>query len=213
MYCGAARQSFRFASTDRSIIVPAFGPAAAVPTAAITVNTTAHRLTIPVYLVRATIGLMPVEWIGTELFDRVLASARQSPRRRMNFNFHASLEDNPHRFLNVLLQGTYIRPHRHLDPPKPESFLALEGRIAVLLFDDEGKVIERRTLGASGLWGVDVPPGVWHTVACLTPHAVCYEVKPGPYSPLNDKDFAPWSPSEGDPAAQPYLAALLDGLG
>ena len=49
--------------------------------------------------------------------------------------------------------------------------------------------------------GVDVGPGIWHTVAILTDAAVCYEVKPGPYSAANDKDFAPWAPREGDPAA------------
>jgi len=50
---------------------------------------------------------------------------------------------------------------------------------------------------------------VWHSVAVLSPHAVCYEVKPGPYSQATDKDFAPWAPHEGDPAAFAYLARLV----
>jgi cupin fold WbuC family metalloprotein len=58
----------------------------------------------------------------------------------MNYNFHQSAEENPHRFLNVLLKGTYVRPHRHLTPPKAESFLILEGVIEVFLFDDAGVV-------------------------------------------------------------------------
>ena len=57
--------------------------------------------------------------------------------------------------------------------------------------------------------GIDIQPGVWHTLAVLTPHAVCYEVKPGPYSPANDKDFAPWAPREGDSDAAAYLEKLV----
>jgi cupin fold WbuC family metalloprotein len=151
-----------------------------------------------------------MQWITHELFERVLEQARQSPRRRMNFNFHAGLDENPHRFLNVLVEGTYIRPHRHLDPPKTEAFLALEGEIAFFVFDDSGNVETRRVLGRHGLWGVDIPPGVWHSMAVLTPHAVCYEVKPGPYTPLSDKEFAPWAPAEDAAEAAAYLQALIE---
>ena len=57
--------------------------------------------------------------------------------------------------------------------------------------------------------GIDIAPGVWHTIAVLTPHAVCYEVKPGPYSAANDKDFAPWAPREGDRGVEEYLDHLI----
>jgi hypothetical protein len=36
--------------------------------------------------------------ITSELIAQVLDQARQSPRRRMNYNFHAGMEENPHRF-------------------------------------------------------------------------------------------------------------------
>jgi len=151
-----------------------------------------------------------MQWITQELFEQVLEQARRSPRRRMNFNFHSGLDENPHRFLNVLVEGTYVRPHRHLDPPKAEAFLALEGAIAFFVFDDSGNVRTRRVLGREGLWGVDIPPGVWHSMAVLTPYAVCYEVKPGPYRPLSDKEFAPWAPAEGVRAAAIYFWALME---
>jgi cupin fold WbuC family metalloprotein len=152
-----------------------------------------------------------VQLIGGGLLAEVLRQARESPRRRMNYNFHALAEENPNRFLNVILKGSYIAPHRHANPPKPEAFVVLEGRIAFFLFDDSGAVAEVHRLGreSGDALGIDVPPGVWHTLAVLTPHAVCYEVKPGPYSPDTDKDFASWAPREGDPAAAGYLEALL----
>jgi hypothetical protein len=46
-------------------------------------------------------------------------------------------------------------------------------------------------------------------MAVLTDHVVCFEVKPGPYSTANDKDFAPWAPGEGGPTAAAYLDMLV----
>lgn len=153
-----------------------------------------------------------IQLIDRELFDRLTERALASPRRRTNHNFHGSMEENPHRFLNVMARGTYVTPHRHLDPPKSEAFLALSGEIAVFLFDNDGKVVERRDLGRDAI-GIDIAPGVWHSVAVLSDVAVCYEVKPGPYTQANDKDFAPWAPREGDPRAAGYLERLLSSTG
>ena len=149
-----------------------------------------------------------VQVFGRELFDALTEKALASPRLRINHNFHGSMEENPHRFLNVMARGTYVTPHRHLDPPKAESFVVLSGDVAFFLFDDDGNVLERRDLGRDPI-GIDVAAGVWHSLAVLSDVAVCYEVKPGPYSPANDKDFAPWAPREGDPRAAEYLANLL----
>jgi cupin fold WbuC family metalloprotein len=156
-----------------------------------------------------------VKLISGALFEAVAERAAASPRRRMNHNFHSAPADHAHRFLNVLLRGSYIRPHRHAAPPKAESFLVLEGEADVILFDDSGSVTARHRLGTPSpegrLWGVDLPPGVWHTVVPRTARAVCFEVKPGPWDPASDKEFATWAPREDDPAAQAYCDALLAG--
>jgi cupin fold WbuC family metalloprotein len=149
-----------------------------------------------------------IQVLDQELFAGLIERAHASPRLRTNHNFHGSMEENPHRFLNVLARGTYIAPHRHLDPPKTEAFLVLAGEIAFFVFDNEGNIVERRILGRDAV-GIDIAAGVWHTLAVLTPEAVCYEVKPGPYSAATDKDFAAWAPREGQPGAAEYLARLL----
>ena len=156
-----------------------------------------------------------VQLIDRPLLERVRREAESSPRRRMNYNFHQTDDENPNRLLNVLVRGTYIAPHRHLDPPKAEAFLLLEGVVAFFIFDDEGALIQRYELGmdptrADQAPGIDLAPGVWHSLAAVTPHATCYEVKPGPYLPTSDKEFAPWAPREGDPGAAAYLARLMD---
>jgi cupin fold WbuC family metalloprotein len=153
-----------------------------------------------------------VKLISAALFETVADLAAASPRRRMNHNFHQGPADNPHRFLNVLLRGTYIRPHRHSAPPKSETFVVLEGLADAIVFDERGAITARYSLGAETpdgrLWGIDVPPGVWHTVVARTARAVCFEVKPGPWEPATDKEFAPWAPAEDSPSAAEYCRML-----
>jgi cupin fold WbuC family metalloprotein len=88
-----------------------------------------------------------IQLISGALFDSVTALASASRRRRMNHNFHSGAGDNPHRFLNVLMLGTYIRPHRHSVPPKTESFVVLEGAADVIIFDESGAPTNRYRLG------------------------------------------------------------------
>jgi cupin fold WbuC family metalloprotein len=150
-----------------------------------------------------------VQLIDDALMDATLAKAQRSPRGRMNHNFHPSLDDKLHRFLNAWTRGSYAAPHRHLAVPKPESFVVLRGELALFLFNDTGAVTEHVVLGRDGVVGIDLEPGVWHTVAAVSPTAICFEVKAGPYEASTDKEFAPWAPLEGDPDAPAYLANLL----
>lgn len=116
-----------------------------------------------------------------------------------------------------MCRGTYVTPHRHLDPPKSEAFVILRGTMAFFVFEDDGSLARAHVLGEPGqrgrACGIDIEPGVWHALAPLSEVVVCYEVKPGPYVASTDKDFAPWAPPEGDPRAAAYLADLLARAG
>jgi cupin fold WbuC family metalloprotein len=154
----------------------------------------------------------PVQLIDDALLDATLARALTAPRGRINHNLHPDLAANPHRFLNAWTRGSYAAPHRHLAVPKPESFVMLRGELALFVFDDHGAVTERYILGRNGVVGIDLAPGLWHTVAALSETAVCFEVKAGPYDAATDKEFAPWAPREGEPGAAEYLQRLLATL-
>ena len=49
--------------------------------------------------------------IDNNLLDKVSAQAKESPRLRMNYNFHQSLEEKCHRFLNAVEPGTKVGKH------------------------------------------------------------------------------------------------------
>ena len=74
----------------------------------------------------------------------------------MNYNFHQSLEDKCHRFLNAVEPGTVVPIHLH--PTKDESFVILQGKVRVTTHDDDGSIIEDVVLSQeSGNYGVDIP--------------------------------------------------------
>ena len=148
--------------------------------------------------------------IDRKIMEETSEKAAVSPRRRMNHNFH-ELSDGVQRMLNAIEPGSYIRPHRHLDPDKMEMFIVLKGKGAVITFDDNGQILECFMLEAVGeTLGVEIPPGVWHTVVSMEEGTVFLEVKDGPYLPSTDKDFAAWAPLPDAPDADRYMAGLLE---
>lgn len=153
-----------------------------------------------------------IKVIDRKLLEKTSEKAAASPRRRMNYNFH-ELSDPVQRMLNAIEPESYIRPHRHLDPDKMEMFIVLKGRGAVITFDDDGQVLECFKLDADGeTLGLEIPPGVWHTVVSMEVGTVFLEIKDGPYLPSTDKDFAEWAPLPDTPEADRYLAGLLGKL-
>lgn len=118
--------------------------------------------------------------IDTELLDKVSSEAKASPRLRMNYNFHQSLEDKCHRFLNAVEPETKVEIHRH--PTKDESFVLLRGKVRVTTHNDDGSIIDDVVLcPEEGRYGVNIPKGVWHTIESLAENSIIFECKEGPF--------------------------------
>jgi cupin fold WbuC family metalloprotein len=150
-----------------------------------------------------------VRIIDGAMLSAVTAQARATPRRRKNYNFHADDAHPANRLLNAVEPGSYVQPHRHLDPAKDETFVVVRGSFGLVLFDEAGTVVQSALLAAGGAAvGADVPHGTYHTLISLEPGSVFFEAKAGPYRPIDDKERAPWAPAEGDPQAAAYLAEL-----
>lgn len=149
-----------------------------------------------------------------ERLSEAIRESRKSPRGRIIAPLHRSQSDPLQRMLNAMQPGSYVRPHRHLDPPKAEAVIVLRGAVLFVTFFEDGGIRDYLVLEAnSETFGVDLVPGHYHTLAALKPDTVIYEVKTGPYEETTDKSFAPWAPAEGTTEAQNFLRNLLKACG
>lgn len=152
--------------------------------------------------------------IDKPLLDRLSNQAKKTDRKRLNLNFHPVPEATLQRMLNAMEPDTYIQPHKHENPDKVEVFFCLRGRLLVVEYNDDGSINDHIILDASTEnYGCEIAPRTWHSIICLEPGSVAYEVKDGPYDPADDKHFAQWSPSENDTNALEFNKKILTLLG
>jgi len=153
--------------------------------------------------------------IDQTLIEEKANHAKDNARLREIHNFHNSDEATLHRMLNALQPKSYIMPHRHLEDPKEETIIVLEGSLGCMCFEDDGKIIQDSLCylsQKSDHIGIDLRAGVWHTIFALEPNTVVFEVKSGPYKKASDKEFASWAPNYDSDNTLEYLAHLEDIL-
>ena len=133
--------------------------------------------------------------INQELIEKLFKEAKVNPRLRTNFDLRTSPGDGSQRMLNAMLPGTEVAIHRH--PMSNENVILVVGRLDEVLYEEvtsaDGKVTlkesERIHLNPEeGVYGCQVPKGVWHTVEVLEP-SVIYEGKDGKYGEDGSETF------------------------
>lgn len=123
--------------------------------------------------------------IDNKILNDLTRRAQNSPRLRMNLNFHQSLDEKCHRFLNAIEPGSMVPIHHH--PTKEESFILLRGKVRVTTYNDDGTVIESLILNPlEGRYGVNIGKNVWHTIEALE-SSVIFECKEGPFVPHEEE--------------------------
>ena len=119
-------------------------------------------------------------------------------RQRVRLCAHPDVEDRLHEMFIVHKQGTYIRPHKHLN--KSESVHVVEGLVDVAIFDDSGEVTEVIQMGdySSGRrFYYRLAKPYYHSLLITSELLVFHETTNGPFR-RSDTVFAPWAPEESD---------------
>ncbi|MEN6507347.1 MAG: WbuC family cupin fold metalloprotein [Smithella sp.] len=146
--------------------------------------------------------------VTSQMMDELIVKAGESQRLRTNYNIHESLSDPVQRLFIAAGVSSYFRPHRH--PGKSEFALVIRGLFDVILFDDEGIVTKRVSIGPdTDVLGLEIPADQCHTWIPMAEQSVFFEVKQGPYNPSISLVFAPWSPEEGTMQVKAFQKKLL----
>lgn len=114
---------------------------------------------------------------------------------------------------NFMMADSYMQPHLHPGDEKIEMIYLVQGKVAVLFFDDKGSVIKCTLLEKEGVDMIAVPAFTWHTYVMLSPSAITYETMMGRYDPQTWKDFFTIAPAENTPESVEYLALLKKEVG
>jgi cupin fold WbuC family metalloprotein len=134
--------------------------------------------------------------------------AASATRRRANLNVHAGLDANVQRLFIATQPDTYMRPHRHPEAHKWEFFVVLEGQIDLLVFSDQGELLQRIAMSSEQTRAVEVPAGTWHAYVCMQANTLALEIKEGAYLPTREQDFAAWSPAENTDLAPGFVERM-----
>lgn len=136
-----------------------------------------------------------------------IRQADSSVRRR-----HPKILHNPgdefNRVINFMMEDSYMQPHLHPGDEKIEKIYLVEGRLAVLFFEDNGAIKGVTVLEKGGVEMIEVPAFTWHTYVMLTHHAITYETMMGKYEPQTWKKFFTIAPLENSPESISYLNTL-----
>lgn len=137
----------------------------------------------------------------------MMERAGASPRRRTHHNLHEVAEDPIQRLFVAAQRDSYFRAHRHAH--KWECSVVLRGLFDVLIFDDEGAVQQRISVGPEAdIVAFEIPANTWHAWLPLRDDSLFFEIKSGPYDPQTAAEPAAWAPAEGTPEVAAFVERL-----
>jgi cupin fold WbuC family metalloprotein len=126
--------------------------------------------------------------IGDHEIEHLKSEARCLKAGDIKYCLHENITDKVHEMINIYTQYSWIRPHYH--PEKIETKIILEGKLLVLIFDEDGNIIEHFIMSNEGDGSkiVHLQPKVIHTNIPLT-DVVFLEVTSGPFVAEKDNIY------------------------
>jgi len=135
--------------------------------------------------------------------------AMRNPRQRIRLCAHRTIEDSIHEMLIVHTRQTYVRPHKHVT--KWESFHVIEGMADVVVFDEEGAIVEVSRIGdyqSGQQFYYRTQVSAFHTLLIQSDCLIFHETTNGPFRKAGTM-FPAWAPEDHDTRAVERFLSLL----
>ena len=146
----------------------------------------------------------------------VIEQAGKSPTGRAQLSLSGELKEREplQAIINAGQPESYMRPHKHENPDKTEIVVILQGKVALVYFNDQGQIYQAEILEVNGSTRVvRTLPRVWHTTVFLREDSIVLSAIQGPYDEGTHKQLAPWAPAEEDErAGQAYLQSIKEQI-
>lgn len=134
----------------------------------------------------------------------------RSPRGRARVCAHRHADETLHEMIVVLTPESYLIPEKHV--VKVESYHVIKGLADVVIFDDEGEIVDVIEIGdyESGrpFYFRVRRSGFYHSLVIRSADFLYREAATGPFSKA-DTVAAPWAPPDSDDVRKKlYMAEL-----
>ena len=135
-------------------------------------------------------------FVDHKTVESIKAEARQSTRHMARLLMHLNHENPVQEMLIAMGRDCVVTPNCAIS--ESESLQLVEGELLLVVFDQNGKVIQQVEMGSIGsgkpfLYRLSSTP--WHTMIPLTEMVVVHETLQGPFK--NSSDPLPgWIPTE-----------------
>ena len=135
-------------------------------------------------------------FINSEIVTQIKNEAQQSSRLMARLLMHLSHEDPVQEMLIAMGRDCAVMPNRSVG--RSESLQVIEGELLLIVFDDNGKVVQRVEMGPLGsgkafLYRLSSTP--WHTMIPLTKMVVVHEALQGPFK-KSTEPLPDWVPCD-----------------
>lgn len=122
------------------------------------------------------------------------ARNKKNKLKKSRFCCHNHIKDKVHEMIIYHEKNYYVRPHKH--PGRSESAHIIKGKVDILIFNDEGKILEIVKLGdktTKSTFFYRLNCDYYHMFIIKSRYLIFHETSLGPFKRNNIK-FAKWSP-------------------
>jgi|GEM_PF-447320 len=138
----------------------------------------------------------PVTSVGRRLMDELKRTAEATGENARLSLHEGPNDDGVHEMIIYQHRARIHPPKKHLN--KSKSFHIIEGKMLMMIFDEEGALIDHKVIGENGDVYYRINKGVYHADFPVTDYVIHHETTEGPFLGENDCIFAPWAPARDD---------------